>query len=570
MNTFTAPTREILAIMRDVAGYAELAEYPALAHADLETMESVVAEAGSLSERLIAPLNREGDLVGAQYNPDDHSVTTPPGFADAYRTYADAGWQGMQFPEELGGGAFPQTVGLAVGELLTTACMSWALAPMLTRGAIDALMHYGTDEQKATYLPKLISGEWCATMNLPEPQAGSDVGALTTKAVKQPDGTYSITGSKIFITFGEHDLTEQIVHLVLARTPDAPEGSAGISCFLVPKFHFEGGTLGERNGVHCSGIEHKLGIHGSPTCSMQYEGATGYLLGEENRGLRVMFVMMNNARLAVGIEGVGIAERAYQQALEYAKERIQGQIDGKPVAIIEHPDVKRMLLTMQSLIQGVRSIIYVAVAASDHAMHHPDPVRRGLAAERVALLTPIAKTMGSDIGVEVSSLAIQVHGGAGFIEETGAAQHYRDSRIAPIYEGTNGIQAADLVERKLDLRDGDAVRELLAESRAVAAELIGAGGELAALADPIAQHVDKLEEATAAMLGMGPEARLAASTPYLRMLGAGLCATLLARAALAASDDAERLRLAGFFGTQLLPPAGGLLGAVLAGDRYFR
>ncbi len=496
-------------------------------------------------------------------------MTTSPGFADAYRAYVDGGWPALQFPEEFGGSGFPQTVGLAMGELLTTASMAWTLAPVLTRGAIDAVMHYASDDLKAKYLPNMVSGKWCATMNLTEPQAGSDVGALTTKAVKQDDGTYSITGSKIFITFGEHDWTDQIVHLVLARTPDAPAGSAGISCFIVPKFLHSGDELGERNGVHCTGIEHKLGIHGSPTCSMSYENATGYLLGEENRGLAVMFVMMNNARLAVGVEGIGIAERAYQQARAYAAERIQGTIGGQPVTIDQHPDVQRMLLTQASWIAGLRALNYVTAAAGDRSEHDPDAATRVRAVERVALLTPVAKSMGTDIGVEVTSLAVQVHGGMGFVEETGAAQHFRDARIAPIYEGTNGIQAADLVGRKLDVRGGDAMRELIAEFRAVVDDLVAAGGAFTAIAEPIAEHFDKLQDATAAVLAMDKDDRLAASASYLRMVGAGLAASLLARSALAAPDDAERLQLAGFFGEQLLPSEGGRLRSVLAGGAYF-
>ena len=569
MTEYTAPTEQILAAIKDVAGYDTIAAYPEFAHADVETVEELIREAGNLTESVIAPVNRGGDQVGAKYDPATMKVTTPPGFADAYRTYVDGGWPTLQFPEEFGGGGFPQTVGLALGELLTTASMAWTLAPVLAHGAIDAVLHHASDELKAVYLPNMISGKWAATMNLTEPQAGSDVGALTTKAVKQDDGSYKITGSKIFITFGEHDWADQIVHLVLARTPDAPAGSAGISCFLVPKFLHEGDVLGEQNAVHCTGIEHKLGIHGSPTCSMSYEGATGYLLGEENRGLAVMFVMMNNARLAVGVQGVGIAERAYQQAKSFAAERVQGAVGGQPVTIDQHPDVQRMLLTQASWIAGLRALNYVTAAAGDRSHHDPDPDIRARAVERVALLTPIAKSLGTDIGVEVTSLAVQVHGGMGFVEETGAAQHYRDARIAPIYEGTNGIQAADLVGRKLDVRGGDAIRELLAEFRSVVGDLQSAGGAFAAIAEPIAEHFDKVDEATAAILAMGKDDRLAASASYLRMLGAGLAASLLAKSALAAPDDAERLQLAGFFGEQLLPAEGGRLRSVLAGAQYF-
>ena len=425
-------------------------------------------------EDLVAPLNRVGDEQGSVRN-DDGSVTTPEGFAAAYQAYVDAGWSGVAFPPEYGGGGFPWLVGIAMQEILTSANMAFSMCPLLNQGAIDMLLHHGSEEHKETYLPKMVTGEWTGTMNLTEPQAGSDVGALTTKAVPQDDGTYRITGTKIFISFGEHDMSENIVHLVLARTPSAPPGTKGISCFIVPKLLVDDdGTPGERNDVTCVSIEHKMGIKASPTCVLSYgdagEGAVGYLIGEENAGMRYMFTMMNNARLSVGLEGLSLAERAFQMALAYAKERRQGRAPGAPAGeqslIIDHPDVRRMLLTQKACIEALRGIIYANAAAMDRAAHHPDEAVRAACDELADILTPVSKGWGTDLGVELTSLALQVFGGMGYIEETGVAQHYRDARIAPIYEGTNGIQAMDLVGRKLPMRAGGAVGDYLGQIQA--------------------------------------------------------------------------------------------------------
>ncbi len=441
---------------------------------------------------------------------------------------------------------------------------------MLTQGAIDALLHYGSDEQKSRYLPKMITGEWTGTMNLTEPQAGSDVGALTTKAVPNDDGTYAISGQKIFITFGEHDAAKQIVHLVLARTPGAPAGTRGISCFIVPKFIVnDDESLGEHNGVSALSIEHKLGIHGSPTCVMSYENATGYLIGEENLGMRIMFVMMNIARLSVGTQGLAVAERAYQQSLDYAKERTQSGS-----AIIDFPDVRRMLLTQKASIAALRRLMLLNAVTMDRSTNDPDPAARARAAEIVGLLTPICKSFGTDLGNELTSLALQIHGGSGFIEETGAAQHVRDVRIAAIYEGTNGIQAADLVGRKLPVRDGASVSEFIETMAEILPELAESGEEFASIASHLATQLDELTETTKWMLTIAPsdmDAALAGSSPYLRMWGLCLGGWLMARSAIAAAGtgDAElaqtQLVLARFYAEQILPQATGLKGAATAG-----
>jgi alkylation response protein AidB-like acyl-CoA dehydrogenase len=588
MSEYVAPLTDIDFVLRHVVGYDELASWEPFAHADLETSLGVLEECGRFMAEVVAPLNRVGDTQGARL--DGHgSVVTPDGFKAAYRAFVDAGWNAVAMPPEFDGGGFPWVVGIAIQEMLTAANMGFSLCPLLTQGAIDALLHHGSSEQQAQWLPKMITGEWTGTMNLTEPQAGSDVGALTTKAVRQDDGTYRIFGQKIYITYGEQDLTEQIVHLVLARIPGSPPGTKGISCFIVPKYLPNAdGSPGPKNDLTCVSIEHKLGIHASPTCVMQYgdrgEGAVGYLIGEENTGMRTMFVMMNNARLSVGLEGLAIGERAYQLARRYASDRLQGRtLDsdlpaGASNAIVDHPDVRRMLLTMRAYIEGLRCLHYSNAAAIDRSKHHPDPVERARWADRVALYTPISKGFGTDVGVEVASLGIQIHGGMGYVEETGAAQHWRDSRIAPIYEGTNGIQAADLVARKLPLRGGGAVRELLAEMRATVADLTG---DLAPLAAPLGREVDALEQSSlwlAKHLAVSPNDALAGSSPYLRQFGLVVCGWLLATAALAASAEAHRapgscshevleakVAVARFYVTQLLPQASGLVGAVTAG-----
>ena len=578
MSDFRPPSSDMNFILEHVVGYRDVAALPGFEHADLETVSGLLDEAADFMSKVVAPTNRIGDKVGAQHD-GKGNVTLPPEFKKAYDTYVESGWNTLQFPEQYGGGGFPSVVGLALQEMLQSSNMAFALCPLLTQGAIDALLHYGSDEQKNTYLPKMVSGEWTGTMNLTEPQAGSDVGALTTKAVPNGDGTYAITGQKIYITWGEHDMAEQIVHLVLARTPGAPAGTRGISCFIVPKFILDDdGNPGERNAVTALSIEHKMGIHGSPTCVLNYEGATGYLIGEENMGMRIMFVMMNVARLSVGMQGVALSERAFQQSLAYAKDRRQGLAigaTGKDSAIIEFPDVRRMILTQKASIAAIRRLMLLNASYMDIASHHPDAAERTRATEIVGLLTPICKSFGTDLGNELTSIGLQVHGGMGFIEETGAAQHVRDIRIAAIYEGTNGIQAADLVGRKLGVRDGASVMEFIAQIRGILGDLDAAGADFASIRTELARQIDALETATTWMLRTGvadPNAVLSGSSPYLRMWGLVTSAWLLARSALAAApldaDTAkEQLVMARFFAEQLLPACAGLLGAATAGSR---
>jgi alkylation response protein AidB-like acyl-CoA dehydrogenase len=578
VSNYRPPVSDFAFVLEHVVGYPELATYPGFEHADLETVVGLLHEAGDFVATAVAPSNHIGDVEGAKRAPDG-SVSTPGPFREAYRQYVDAGWGSVPFPEEFGGGGFPWTVGLAIQEMLASSNMAFALCPLLTQGAIDALLHYGSDEQKAIYLPKMISGEWAGTMNLTEPQAGSDVGALTTRAVPRDDGTFAISGQKIFITFGEHDLSEQIVHLVLARTPGAPEGTRGISCFIVPKFLVnEDGSLGERNGVKCLSIEHKLGIHGSPTCVMEYDGATGYLIGEENLGMRIMFVMMNSARLSVGTQGLALSERAYQDSRDYALERHQGLAigaTGKDSAIVEFPDVRRMLLTQKAYIAALRRMMLMNSVQMDRATHAPDAQTRARASEIVGILTPICKSFGTDLGNELTSLGLQVHGGMGYIEETGVAQYYRDVRITAIYEGTNGIQAADLVGRKLGVRDGASILEFLSELREIDTELAAAGDDYESIRGELATQLDALQSATEWMLRTGladPNAILSGSSPYLRMWGLVLGGWLMAKSALAAplAEDREvadtQLVLARFYAEQLLPQTVGLLSAATAGS----
>ena len=578
MSDYRPPVSDLAFVLEHVVGYPAVAALPGNEHADLDTVVGLLEECGDFMVKVVAPTNQPGDVEGAQ-RAADGTVRTPAVFKPAYRQYVDAGWGSVPFPEEFGGGGFPWSVGLAIQEMLGSSNMAFALCPLLTQGAIDALLHYGNPAQKQTYLPKMISGEWTGTMNLTEPQAGSDVGALTTRAVPNGDGSYAITGQKIYITYGDHDLAEQIVHLVLARTPGAPAGTRGISCFIVPKFHLhEDGSLGEHNGVSCLSIEHKLGIHGAPTCVLSYENATGYLIGEENLGMRIMFVMMNSARLSVGTQGLSIGERAYQGSLAYAQERKQGRAIGATVdsPIIDFPDVRRMLMTQRAYLSALRRIVLFNAVQIDHSTGEPDEAARARAAEIVGLLTPISKSFGTDLGVELTSLAVQVYGGMGYIEETGAAQHFRDVRITPIYEGTNGIQAADLVGRKLGVRNGASFLEFIATMREIDVELAVAGDAFDSIRLQLRTQLDSLEAATGWMLRTGqsdPNAVLAGSSPYLRMWGLCVGGWLMARSALAAEaiDNAEladtQLVLARFYAEQLLPQAAGLFGAATVGAR---
>jgi len=585
MVEYAAPTWDIRFILEELANAPEIFEYPDFAGADIDLMEPLLDEAARFIEDTIAPLNVPGDQHGSIRN-DDGSVTTPPGFVEAYSAYVEAGWQSVPFDPAYGGGGFPWIMSIALQEMLNSACMAFALCPLLTQGAIDLIAHHSDEEQRETWLRQLISGEWSATMNLTEPDAGSDVGALRTKAVKADDGTYRISGQKIFITYGEHDLTENIVHLVLARTPDAPPGTKGISTFIVPKFLLDdSGKPTTPNNLGCVSIEHKLGIHGSPTCVVEFgsddDGAIGYLIGEENHGMSYMFTMMNNARLAVGVQGVAIAERAYQDAVAYSTERTQGRALGAPAGtsspIIEHADVRRNLLTMKAYIEAARGVAFLDAAAVDAEAHHPDETQRELAGERAALLTPITKGWCTDLGVTLTSIAVQVHGGMGFVEETGVAQHFRDARINPIYEGTNGIQALDLVARKLPTRGGEAIADLLRDIASTAKDASAMGGELANLGSRVEASAATVQSTTTALLerlGNNPADAFAGATPYLTMLGQLTGAWSLLRQAIAAhrrieaGEDDERLHAkivtATFYIEQLLPLGDSQEAAVLA------
>jgi alkylation response protein AidB-like acyl-CoA dehydrogenase len=522
---YRAPIEDIRFTLEEIAvidGLKATGGFPELS-SDLAA--AILEEAAKLSNDVLAPLNRSGDLEGCTLT--DGVVKTPNGFKEAYARFVEGGWQGLQFPTEFGGMGLPRVLGAAVMETLQSANMSFSLGPMLTFGAIEALVAKGSDTQKSTYLPRLMTGEWSASMQLTEPQAGSDVGALRTKAEPNGDGSWAISGQKIFITWGEHDCAENIVHTVLARTPDGPSGTKGISLFLIPKFLVnDDGSLGERNSIQAIGLEHKLGIHGSPTCVMEMDKAKGWLVGEEFGGMAAMFIMMNAARLAVGVQGVGIAERAYQQALQYATDRKQGKapgVDGEaPHAIIHHPDVRQMLTTMKAKIEAARAICYNCAVSADEAECEPDAEDRAYSKRREELLTPIAKAWATDVGVEVTSLGIQVHGGMGFIEETGAAQHYRDARITPIYEGTNGIQAIDLVGRKLSMNGGALMRELLEDIRQTSDDCATSSNpDLPKLAKRLAPAADALEAATVWMTAAGRdrESMLAGATAFLKLAG---------------------------------------------------
>ncbi len=561
--TYRAPVAEI-AFMAKTFGLDELLNDGLAPELADDLADAVLDEAGKFATDRIAPLNQIGDQTGNRF--DNGVVTTAPGWKETYSDWAAGGWNGLTAPAEHGGQALPQLLQTACSEMWTSASMAFMLGPMLTTGAVDALVAHGSEELKKIYLDKLVSGEWMGTMNLTEPHAGSDVGALKSRAERAPEGSYRISGQKIYITYGEHDLTENIIHLVLARLPDAPAGTRGISLFLVPKFLVNAdGSLGARNDVRCAGLEHKLGIHASPTCTMIYGdhgGAVGYLIGEENRGLNCMFTMMNSARLGVGLQGVAIAERAYQLALAYASERKQGRALGSTIdgmsAIIAHPDVRRMLMLMRSRTDAARAICYMTAAAMDRSHRETDPEKRKASEERAALLTPIAKAWSTDIGIEVASLGIQVHGGMGFIEGSGAAQHLRDARIAAIYEGTNGIQAIDLVTRKLPLSNGGAVRSLFGDMHATlialkASNLPGFG----ASAERLGEAMTALEGATqwmAKALKEKPEEALASATPYQTLFGTTLGGINLVHAALA--DPSEKhVATARFFAEQIAPDA---------------
>jgi len=584
---YKAPVEEIAFTLNHVAGLAEALEIGRFGDLSSDLVAAILEEAGRFAGNEMAPLGEIGDRQGARLI--DGAVKTPDGWPDLYRRWREGGWNGLTAPEAFGGQHLPHMLNVAALEMWNSASMAFALAPTLTMGAIEALVAHGSDTLKEKYLAKMVSGEWTGTMNLTEPHAGSDLGTLKTRAERRDDGTYRIFGQKIFITWGEHDAAENIIHLVLARLPDAPAGTRGISLFLVPKFLVnDDGSLGPRNDVFCHSIEHKLGIHGSPTCTMIYgdgvfgpennsaKGAIGWLVGEENRGLACMFTMMNNARLAVGMQGVAIAEAATQKAVAYAHERTQGKAPGwagdAMSPIIEHPDIARTLITMKVLTQGSRAICYACAHAIDMS-HHVGGDEARHWAERAALLTPVAKSFATDIGVEVASLGIQVHGGMGFIEETGAARYLRDARIAPIYEGTNGIQAIDLVTRKLPLSDGNQVRGFIGELKeiadGVAASNDAAFGETG---DRLKAAIAALETATNWLLEAQAEGRatdaLAGATPYQRLFGLTLTGVYLAKGALVDIGDGggeRRVALCRFMAENLLAETSALKDRVISG-----
>ncbi|MDQ0455052.1 acyl-CoA dehydrogenase [Rhizobium paknamense] len=576
---YKAPVEEIAFTLKHVAGLGPALSEGRFGDLSEDLVDAILEEAGRFAAEEMVPLGEAGDRQGAKLG--EGGVVLPTGWADLYRRWAEGGWNGLALDAEYGGQGLPQMLNVAALEMWNGGSMSFTLGPVLTMGAAEALHAHGAAALKERFLPKMVSGEWMATMNLTEPAAGSDLGGLRTRADRRDDGSYRIFGQKIYITWGDHDATDNIVHLVLARLPDAPAGSRGISLFLVPKFLVkEDGSLGARNDLHCHSLEHKLGIHGSPTCTMIYgdgkfgdePGAIGYLIGEENKGLACMFTMMNNARLAVGMQGVAIAEAATQKALAYARERRQGKAPGWTEAgmspIIEHPDVARMLVTMKALTQGSRAICYACAHAIDMS-HHLEGAEARHFAERAALLTPIAKSFSTDIGVEVASLGIQVHGGMGFIEETGAARLLRDIRIAPIYEGTNGIQAIDLVTRKLPQSGGDHVRGFIEELKAVAVAVDASNrpgfGETATRLLGAIKDLQEATEWLLSKLGEGALAEaLSGATPYQRLFGLTLTGAYLAKGALADGDD-RREALTRFAAENLLAETAALKSTVTGG-----
>lgn len=582
MLDYTAPVRDMQFVINELVGLARLRHLPGFDEVSEDLVAAVLEEAARLAREVLAPLNRVGDIEGCRLEGD--IVHTPSGWREAYQAFCDGGWGALAMNPEFGGQGLPKVIATAVGEMWDSANMAFALCPLLTGGAIEAIEHHGSATLRAQYLEKLIAGTWTGTMNLTEPQAGSDLSAVRTRAVPEGDH-YRITGQKIFITYGEHDLTENIVHLVLARLPDAPPGTRGISLFAVPKYLLDAdGGLGRRNDLRCVSIEHKLGIHGSPTAVMSYGdhgGAVGYLVGEANRGLMHMFTMMNAARHAVGREGLAVAEAAYQHALNYARTRVQGQVPGgaERATILEHGDVKRMLMTMKSQVEAMRALAYVCALEYDIAARDADTSASARAARRGDLLTPIVKGWSTETGQELASLGVQIFGGMGFVEETGAAQYLRDARITTIYEGTTGIQAGDLVGRKI-LRDGGvAMRELLDDMRATLHALAGGVGQVAVVRNALAISVAELASACEWLLGSAHDPRLsaAASVPYLRLCGIVCGGWLLAESArVAASQLAavtgdtdfyrNKLATAEFYARHILPQSGALVRIVVDGS----
>ncbi|MDA7416340.1 acyl-CoA dehydrogenase [Xenophilus arseniciresistens] len=583
--SYTAPLKDLLFNIEHLARIEEIAKLPGFEEAGLDTAQAVLEECAKFTQDVVAPLNVEGDRNPSSFKAG--VVTTTPGFKDAFAQYAAGGWQGLQHPADFGGQGLPKTIGAACVEMLNSANLSFALCPLLTDGAIEALLTAGSDALKATFLEKLVSGEWTGTMNLTEPQAGSDLALVRSRAEPQPDGSYKVFGTKIFITYGEHDMADNIVHLVLARVAGAPEGVKGISLFVCPKFLVnEDGSPGARNDVHCVSIEHKMGIKASPTAVLQYGdhgGAVGYLVGEENRGLEYMFIMMNAARYAVGVQGIAVAERAYQQAVAYARERVQSRpVDGSvagSAAIIHHPDVRRMLMTMRANVEGCRAMAAVAAAAYDAAHQHPDADARQQNQAFYEFLVPLVKGYSTEMSLEVTSLGVQVHGGMGFIEETGAAQHYRDAKILTIYEGTTAIQANDLVGRKTARDGGQTAKAIAAQVQKTEADLLAEGS---ADAKAVAQRLSAAREAfvdvvnfMASQSRAAPNAVYAGSVPYLMLAGNLVAGWQLGRSLLVASELAAKgqdvafmqakIATARFYAEHILSKAPGARDAIVEG-----
>ncbi len=585
MSQYNAPLRDMHFVMKELAGLEQVVQLPGYEEVDTDLSDAILEEASKFAGNVLSPINFSGDQEGSKWH--DKAVTVPAGFKEAYTQFAENGWTALACSPEFGGQGLPKLISTAVNEMWKSANMAFSLCPMLTTGAIEALMTAGSDALKQKFLPKMVSGEWTGTMNLTEPSAGSDLAAVRTRAEPQGDGSYKIFGQKIFITYGDHNMTENIVHLVLARLPNAPEGVKGISLFVVPKFMVkDDGSLGERNDAYCVSIEHKLGIHASPTAVMAFGdhgGAVGYLVGEENRGLEYMFIMMNAARFAVGMEGVALAERAYQQAVWYAKDRIQGTelgVRGGPkVSILKHPDVRRLLMSMRSQTEAARALAYVVAAAMDAAKHHPDEAARAANQAFADLMIPVVKGHSTEMSIEVASEGVQVHGGMGFIEETGAAQHLRDARITAIYEGTTAIQANDLIGRKMAREGGATIKAVIAEMRKLDAKLAAQNGaDFVAIRKRFAAGVDALEQAAnwiVAIFKDDIKAAHAGSVPFLRLLGIVAGGWQMARAALVAQEKiaggdsdpfyAAKIVTARFFADHQLTKAQGLTDSIVDG-----
>jgi 3-(methylsulfanyl)propanoyl-CoA dehydrogenase len=577
MQNYKAPIRELVFVLKELLNYEELSQTLGFEDAGLEMLESILPEAARFMEEVVAPTNQASNQQGTTVK--DGQVIPPPALDGVYSQYAEAGWVSLNGDPQYGGAGFPQLADMAVQEMLQSANLSFGLMPLLTNGVVHALELYATDDQKARFLPHLVTGKWAGTMNLTEPQAGTDLGRIKTRAVKTGDH-YLISGQKIFITWGDQNYTDNIIHLVLARTPDAPEGTKGISMFIVPKYLInEDGSIGERNDLQPVGVEHKMGIHASPTCTMQYGdngGAVGYRVGEENRGLTYMFAMMNAARLAVGHQGVAIGERAYQQAVAYASERIQGEIPGgSPDArIIQHPDVKRMLIHMRAMNEAGRALSLLAQASEDKARRHPDVDTKAACGVQVDVLTPLVKAWCTEAGVEVASLGVQVHGGTGYIEETGATQHLRDARILPIYEGTNGIQALDFVGRKTLRDQGQGVMALLQQCTETVESLKDADGDRGAFRDKLAKAIGQCQQALKS-LAADPEQAPAVAFNFMMLFGNTVCGWLMVKSACIALDAidqgsserfyVQKIATAEYFLSAILPRNSACLSAVEAG-----